>query len=205
MSSAEPHQPRVVIIAGPNGAGKTTSSRRVLSGLLDVDEFVNADIIAQGLAGIHPERVAVAAGRIMLDRLNELAAQKADFAFETTLASRTFAPWVGQLRPNGYRAYLLCFWLPDPEMSVSRVAARVRRGGHHVPAETVRRRYGRSLRNFFSLYRPVVDGWEFFDNSESAGPRTIAWGDQFGAIVSDPAIWGQLQARWGHGPAGAEE
>ena len=82
-------KPRVVIIAGPNGAGKTTAARELLHGALRVDEFVNADVIAQGLSAFQPERAAMQAGRVMLRRLDELAAASADFAFETTLASGT--------------------------------------------------------------------------------------------------------------------
>lgn len=94
--------PSVVILAGPNGAGKSTVAPALLQGALAVDEFVNADVIAQGLSAFEPDRVAIAAGRIMLARLNELAAQRVDFGFETTLATRSFAPWLRGLRQSGY-------------------------------------------------------------------------------------------------------
>src|SRR5436309_1193539 len=133
--------PIVVMLAGPNGAGKTTASTRLLRAELRVTTFVNADIIAQGLAGRDAEQAAVQAGRIMLERLDELGDEGADFAFETTLASRTFVNRIAKLKDRGYIYCLLYLWLPKPEFSIDRVRDRVRRGGHFVPDETVRRRF----------------------------------------------------------------
>src|SRR5262249_21869242 len=157
--------PDVVVLAGPNGAGKSTSAPSILRDALGVDEFVNADVIARGLSGFEPERAAMAAGRIMLARLRELARQRSSFAFDTTLASRSFPPSLADLIGTGYQFHLVFLWLPDAGMAVARVAARVREGGHAVPEETIRRRYEAGLRNFFSLYRPMATTWEFWDNS----------------------------------------
>lgn len=168
--------PHVVVLAGPNGAGKSTAAPTVLAESLEITEFVNADVIARGLSGFQPEAAAFEAGRIMLDRLRQLAAQRLSFAFETTLASRTFAPWIAELRSRGYQFDLVYFWLPNPEASIARVATRVKDGGHDVPAETIRRRYASGLRNFFSLYRPLTDSWRFYDNTNSTGPQLIAAG-----------------------------
>ena len=117
-------KPRLVILAGPNGAGKSTAARSLLRGALGVDEYVNADAIAQGLSGFEPQRAALQAGRVTLQRLKQLAAERADFAFETTLASRTFAPWIaGLIAESGYRFNLAFLWLPSPEFAVQCVAA----------------------------------------------------------------------------------
>jgi predicted ABC-type ATPase len=118
---------------------------------LVVHDFVDADVIARGLSAFEPESVAIAAGRVMLARLSELAGQRVSFAFETTLASRTFVPWLRDLKASGYEIHMLFLWLPSAEFAVDRVADRVRAGGHDVPAETVRRRYRAGLHNFFSL------------------------------------------------------
>ena len=128
--------PNCIILAGPNGAGKTTASRHLLPGL-DVPAFVNADHIAVGLSGFNPESVAVRAGRLLLDRVRELAAQGTSFAFATTLATRIFAPMIRQWRTDGYRVSLLYFYLPDPAHCLNRVAARVAAGGHHIQNEVV--------------------------------------------------------------------
>src|SRR5262245_57181479 len=128
---AEP-SPRVVVLAGPNGAGKTTASRTLLADTLGLLTFVNADVIAQGLAGFDPASAAVEASRIMLERLYTLAAQGADFAFETTLAARSLAGWLQTLKGTGYTVDLVYFWLASPELAVARVAQRVSQGGHHV-------------------------------------------------------------------------
>jgi predicted ABC-type ATPase len=133
--------------------------------MLAVNEFVDADVIARGLSAFEPESVAIAAGRVMLTRLRELAAQRVHFAFETTLASRTFAPWLRDLRASGYEVHLLFLWLPSPEFAIERVADRVRAGGHDVPADTVRRRHRAGLRNFFSLYEPLASAWKLYDSS----------------------------------------
>lgn len=121
--------PAVVIIAGPNGAGKSTAAPKVLQGALGVTEFVNADEIARGLSGFNPEGVAIAAGRVMLSRLRDLAEQRISFAFETTLASRSFAPWLERLAESGYMVHLVFFWLPSADVAIARVAQRAGTGG----------------------------------------------------------------------------
>jgi len=141
-----------------------------------VTEFVNADVVARGLSAFQPEEVSLAAGRIMLGRLRELARQRASFAFETTLASRSFAPWLTRLKASRYAFHLLFLWLPDDDLAVSRVADRVRHGGHSVPEEVVRRRYRAGLSNLFRLYQPLASTWRVYDNSRATGPRLVAIG-----------------------------
>jgi predicted ABC-type ATPase len=131
--------PHVVVVAGANGAGQSTSAPALLRDALEVSEFVNADTIATGLSAFRPQSVAVTAGRIMLTRMRGLAAARANFAFETTLASRSFAPWLLQLGQEGYRVHILFLWLRSAELAVSRIAERVRLGGHDVAADVVRR------------------------------------------------------------------
>ena len=166
--------PRLVLISGPNGAGKSTAAYDLLRGALMVPEFVNADTIAHGLSAFEPAKSAMSAGRIMLDRLQNLAAARQDFAFETTLASRTFAPRVRRLRQSGYRFLLVFLFLPDSDVAVARVRERVRLGGHDVPEQTIRRRYVRGLQNFFRLYKPMADACWFYDSSALAGPQLVA-------------------------------
>lgn len=192
--------PSVIVLAGPNGAGKTTAAPWLLRQTLGVFEFVNADAIAQGLAAYDPDGVALEAGRIMLARLRELSTRRRNFAFETTLASRSLAPWLADLLGTGYEFHLVFLWLPSADFAVQRVADRVRMGGHNVPEATVRRRYERSLRNFFRLYQPLATTWAMYDNSETGTMRLIAAGQ--GAQVSEaahPQTWQQLQQEYGHG------
>lgn len=186
--------PLVVVLAGPNGAGKSTTAARLLRGALEVHEFVNADTIAMGLSAYRPESTAVAAGRVMLQRVQALAAAHVDFAFETTLSGRRHARWLRTLGASGYRTHLTFLSLPDPEVAVERVAERVRRGGHDVPANVIRRRYRAGLRNFFALYRHVVDSWQLYDNARVAGPRLIATGSvgQRREIL-DETVWARLE------------
>lgn len=189
--------PHIIVLAGPNGAGKSTAAPSVLAESLHVVEFVNADVIARGLSAFQPEAAALEAGRIMLSRLRQLAAQRVSFAFETTLASRTFAPWIAELRDTGYRFDLVYFWLPSPEEAVARVAARVRDGGHDIPTETVHRRYAAGLKNFFTLYRPLTDRWCFYDNRDTSGPQLIAAGNgALTATVACKELWERISEQY---------
>lgn len=144
---------------------------------LGLMEFVNADTISIGLSAFQPERTAIEAGRIMLRRLRELAEQKVSFAFETTLATRSYAPWLTDLRREGFKVNLLFVWLNSPELAIERVKQRVDAGGHDVPEETIRRRYRNGVRNFFALYQTLSDEWCVYDNSELVAPMLIAGGE----------------------------
>jgi predicted ABC-type ATPase len=190
--------PSVVILAGPNGAGKSTAASALLHGTLAVSEFVNADVIARGLSAADPDGAPTAAGRVMLMRLRELAEQRVSFAFETTLASRTFAPWLRDLRASGYAVHFFFLWLPSADFAVERVADRVRAGGHNVPAETVRRRYRAGLRNFFSLYEPLASTWSLHDSS-GPEPRLVAERLELQPLkVYDEAVWAVVKRQGTH-------
>ncbi len=190
--------PNVVVLGGPNGAGKTTSAPKVLEGALGIGEFVNADVIAQGLSGFRPEQAGLAAGRIMLARLHDLARQRCSFAFETTLASRTFAPWLADLMLSGYQFHLVFLWLPSADLAVARVAARVQEGGHNVPEVTIRRRFEAGLSSFFRLYQPISTTWQLCDNSVSDNPRLIASGEAAHTrLVVDSSAWEPIERRYG--------
>jgi predicted ABC-type ATPase len=188
--------PNVLVIAGPNGAGKSSAAPRLIGRRLGIAEFVNADVIAAGLSAFAPESVALEAGRAMLARLRQLASAGKDFAFETTLASRSFAPWLARLRrENHYRFHLAFLWLPNAEMAVGRVAGRIRGGGHAVPPDDIRRRYQRGLGNFFSLYTPIADSWEMHDNA-SPPARLIAAREGSSPIrFGDRVLWEMIQDR----------
>jgi predicted ABC-type ATPase len=165
----------------------------LLRDALQVSEFVNADTIAGGLSAFRPDSVAIPAGRAMLERIRHLAKAQADFAFETTLASRTFAPWLARLKRSGYHVHVLFLWLESADLAVDRVAARVRLGGHDVPEGTVRRRYKRGLRNLFGLYMPLADSWQVFDNSRAGRPQLVASGHRGRTEqVANAPIWQRI-------------
>jgi predicted ABC-type ATPase len=186
-------RPTVVILAGPNGAGKSTAAPELLQGELAVNEFVNADVIARGLSAFDPDRAAIAAGRVMLGRLHELARQRESFAFETTLASRSFAPWLQELRTSGYAVHLFFLWLSSSDLAVQRVAYRVRSGGHNVPADTIRRRYGAGIRNLFGLYQPAVTSWAVY-NCSGLKSELVAEGLESAPLtVYDRNVWAAIQ------------
>ncbi|MFN0007686.1 MAG: zeta toxin family protein [Planctomycetota bacterium] len=184
--------PILIVLGGPNGAGKSTSATFLLRDELAVDEFVNADVIAEGLTGQGPEATAIAAGRIMLARIAGLVEAGASFALESTLASRTLGGFLRNARTRGYLVHVIYLWVDSPDLSVARVLERVRSGGHHVPEETIRRRYRRGIENFFKVYRPLADHWWFYDNSGRAVPRLVARG---GAGMVDEIIDGSTWER----------
>jgi predicted ABC-type ATPase len=155
------------IIAGCNGAGKTTASYSILPDILNCKEFVNADEIAKGLSPFQPEKVSLEAGRIMLNRIDELLQKEQDFAFETTLSSRSFVQTVKKAQQLNYNVTLLFFWLDRVELAYQRVAFRVSEGGHNIPKDVIERRYHRGLKNLFELYLPICDSIMLFDNSNN--------------------------------------
>ncbi|MEI6815867.1 MAG: zeta toxin family protein [Bacteroidota bacterium] len=159
--------PNLYIIAGCNGAGKTTASFTVLPEMLDCREFVNADEIAKGLSPFQPEMVPVEAGRIMIQRVDDLIKKGVDFAFETTLASLTLQGIITKAKAMDYQITLVYIWLNSPELAIERVKHRVAEGGHHIPEDTIRRRYDRGLKNLFEVYMPLSDSWIVVDNSLS--------------------------------------
>ena len=165
--------PQIYIIAGPNGVGKTTYARRFLPAEVQCLEFINADMIAQGLSPFAPERASVRAGRLMLARLDELLAARASFSFETTLSGRGYAALLRAARQAGYRIHLDFLWVPSLAATSSRVAQRVCKGGHDIPIEVQERRFFAGLRNLFSLYRRL--GWKpgDFPNAEYAGRNIL--------------------------------
>jgi predicted ABC-type ATPase len=188
------HTPLAVVLAGPNGAGKSTTAPYLLKDALAVDEFVNADTIAQGLSAYRPDAAAVTAGRVMLERLRALASLRRDFAFETTLSGRSHARWLRELQGAGYRTHLIFLSLPSADLAVARVADRVRRGGHHVPDAVIRRRFVAGLRILFSVYMHAVDAWTIYDNADVVSPRLVA-SQAVGAstVVADPEAWKSLK------------
>ena len=161
---------QLYIIAGCNGAGKTTASFTILPEVLDCKEFINANEIAKGLSPFQPESVAMQAGRIMLARMDELLQKGETFAFETTLATKSYKQKIEWAQANGYEVTLLFFWLCNVAMAKERVAQRVAEGGHNIPLETIERRYYNGIANLFAIYIDMVDICYIFDNSE--GERT---------------------------------
>lgn len=184
--------PAIYIIAGPNGAGKTTFANLFLPKYVQCSEFLNADLIAAGLSPFAPERQNLRASELMLERMASLIAARTTFAFETTLAARSYARQIPQWQRAGYTVHLFFLWLPTVDLAIERVANRVRQGGHHIPEPTIRQRFSRGLSNFHHLYRPLIDHWMFFDGSQ-VPPREIARWDQGGLTLVEEASWQSVQ------------
>lgn len=185
--------PDLYIIAGCNGAGKTTASFTILPEMLNCDEFVNADEIARGLSPFKPESVAFQAGRIMLERINQLIQDETSFAFETTLSTLSYLKTIECAKKKGYNIKLFFFWLNDSTLAIERVKKRVKEGGHNIPEAIIERRYIRGVNNLLNRFIPVCDRWIVIDNSRK--PHKFVAGGIGKAITNiyDAQIWQNIK------------
>lgn len=181
----------VVIGGGPNGAGKTTWTLKHLARLFSIREFVNADEIARGLSPFNPEATAVAAGRVMLQRLEALVSAGYSFAYETTCASHPRFP--KRCKTLGYQIVLVFLWLPSADVALGRVARRVSEGGHRIPDEVVIRRYSAGLRNMRRLYLPLADMAFIYDNSDGAGALIAEREGPAPLTIHNRECWNQIE------------
>ena len=182
---------QVNIIAGPNGAGKTTFAAEFLPKFANCKEFVNADLLAQGISPFSPETAAIEAGRAMLERIKNLAERKIDFGFETTLAGRGLDKIIRDLKRQGYSISIYFLWLPSSDLALRRVTERVRRGGHNIPIQTVKRRYVAGIKNFINNYSKLADEWILFDNS-SHNPTIITWYKNGSMTLWDKKLYNEI-------------
>ena len=186
---------KLFIIAGPNGAGKTTASYTILPEIFHIQEFVNADEIAKGLSPFNPDAAGLKAGRIMLNRINELLNKGLSFAFETTLSTKSYVGFVKKAQEQGYEVVLLFLALDSIELAQKRVEVRVKEGGHNIPKDVIERRYTKGLSNLFNLYIPIVDKWILLNNSGETF-NVIAEGSQEELIVKNQDTWSVLKNKY---------
>jgi predicted ABC-type ATPase len=188
---------KLYVIAGCNGAGKTTASFTILPEILDCKEFVNADEIARGISPFQPEKAGIEAGRLMLTRIKRLLESGENFAFETTLSTRSYVQFIDRAKEMDYQVTCLFFWLNSEELAISRVKTRVIEGGHHIPEDVIRRRYKSGLKNFFNLFLNKVDNWLFVNNSGD-NYEIIAEGALNEEIINNIKQWEELKRNY-HG------
>ena len=190
---AKMQHPNLYIIAGPNGAGKTTAAYNLLPEVLHCPNFVNADEIARGLSPFAPELVPLQAGRIMLQRIDELLPQKVDFAIETTLATRSYVHLVRRAQALGYKVHLIFFYLENEEQAIARVAQRVSNGGHGIPEVDIRRRFTRGIYNLIHLYMPICDSVLVYNNMKTPAQLVARKKNQAEDVnVVEYEMWNQL-------------
>lgn len=167
---------KIIVIAGPNGAGKTTFARQFLPREADCPTFINADLIAAGLSPFRPQAAELRAGRILLAEIASRVTRRESFAFESTLAGRGYARSIPRWQAAGYHVKIVFLSLPEAELAIARVAARVAQGGHNVPEAAIRRRFKAGLDNFRRIYQPLANAWVLYDNSGSQ-PALLEWGE----------------------------
>ncbi len=164
--------PTLILIGGCNGAGKTTFARRLLPAE-GIERFLNADELARGLSPLKVELAALRAGRLLLEEADRLIEKRTSFGLESTLSGRTYARLLEKARAAGFYISLHFLVVPSADVSIERVAQRVRKGGHHVPEADIRRRFRRSVENFLEMYLSLADSWQVWDN-EGDGLKRIA-------------------------------
>jgi predicted ABC-type ATPase len=189
-------KPRIYVIAGPNGAGKTTFAREFLPHYADCKQFINADLIAQGMSPFSPETMAFRAGRLMLEEIETYAKRRESFGFETTLSGSGHVALLQRLKKSGYEVHFFYLWVRTVSLALDRVRARVLQGGHDVPELVVRRRFDRSIRNFLVRYRFLAESWMLFDN-KSATPAIVAFHEEGTTHIIDRVLYERLLARYG--------
>ena len=180
--------PKLHIVAGPNGSGKTTFAREFLPKYAQCSNFINADLIAMGLSPFKPAQVQLTAGKILLKQVDDMLHNRKDFAFESTLAGKTYVRLIKEAKALGYTVHIYYLWIPSADLAKERIKQRVKQGGHHVPSVDVDRRYPRSLSHFLDVYGPMVDSWEIFDNAEGE-PRVIAKRDEKSLMIVDEEMY----------------
>jgi len=186
----------VYIIAGPNGVGKTTFARKFLPKYANCRNFINADLIAQGLAPFSPEAAAIRAGRLMLGEIRSSVRRRISFGFETTLSGRSYLRLIKQIKRKGYRVHLFFLFVEGVDVTLSRIRERVLKGGHAVPEEVVRRRFNRSVRNFFQEYQPLADSWYLLDNTATK-PVSVAFNNGTKLRIMDTVMYQRLLSHYG--------
>ena len=183
----------VYIIAGSNGSGKTTFAAKFLPDYAKCPNFINADLIAQGLSPFSPRNAAIKAGKLVLGQINEFSGKGDSFAFESTLAGKSYVNLFKKLRSKGYKIHLFFLWIPDAELGIARIKDRVKDGGHDVPIQDVKRRFKRSICNFFRLYQSLSDSWMLFNNA-GAHPALIADGKNGQISVADKGMFEKIKS-----------
>jgi predicted ABC-type ATPase len=166
-------QPTIYVIAGCNGAGKTTFARQFLPYEVKCLRFLNADEMARGISPLKPSAGAVQAARLLLTQIEDSLRRRETFALETTLSGKTYIRLFQRARKLGYEIEINYLWLSSPAHAIARVRERVSKGGHHVPAADIRRRFKRSLIHLLDDYLPLATRWTVFDNRD-VPPKPLA-------------------------------
>lgn len=176
-------RPTCYVIAGPNGAGKTTFAMEFLPGIAGCRDFINADLIARGLSPLNVEAAAIDAGRLFLRQVHAQIGAGRDFAFETTLSGLGYIKLMRELRNRGYAIRFYYLWIPSVQLTLKRIAERVKRGGHDIPSDVAVRRYRKGVVNLFRHYLGLTDYCAIFDNSSTAPLLVYEQADGYQRII----------------------
>ena len=186
--------PNLYVIAGPNGSGKTTFAKEFLPKYAHCPNFINADLIALGLAPFSPAKVQIKAGKLLIEQIKNFLEAGADFAFESTLAGRSYVSLFKKAKHQGYRITVFYLYIPSDKLAKGRIKQRVKEGGHFVPPADIKRRFSRSWENFTNLYILLTESWFLFDNS-GLKPIEIAKCDQGQIKILNKSAYSKLMEK----------
>lgn len=160
-------QPKCFIIAGPNGAGKSTFAATYLKEKLQLYQFINADLIAEGLFPFNAEKHSLEASKLFIKELKSNIKKKRNFAIETTLSGKMYQKIIEDLVKKRWEITIYFLWIPSIEFSIQRVKERVMQGGHNIPEEALIRRYNRSIVNLMQTYVLLPCNIYCLDNTQN--------------------------------------
>jgi predicted ABC-type ATPase len=183
----------IILIGGPNGAGKTTAAQILLPEFFELHEFLNADEIARSISPQDVESAALFAGRLFIERMRANIRSGRSFALETTCSGKSYIPILKKCRAAGWRISLMYFWLPSPEASIARVARRVSQGGHNIPEDVIRRRYKLGVHNMRTLYLPLAQEAEIYDNTDRNRVLVAEKREDKFLLIRDPERWAKIE------------
>ncbi len=183
----------IILLGGPNGAGKTTAAKVLLPEFLELHTFVNADEVARKIAPQNVEAASVAAGRLMIEQMWALVRDGSSFAVETTCAGKSYVPMLKECKANGWTIALYYLWLSTPEEAISRVAKRVRQGGHHIPSDVINRRFKAGLWNMRHLYLPLADTAAIYDNGDKHRVLIAEKESGLPLVIHDLERWSRIE------------
>lgn len=187
-------KPNLVIVAGPNGAGKSTVADFLITNR-SIDNYINADVIAKGMAVSENSGSDIMAGRVLLNAIETSLDKGQSFAFESTMAGSSWRKLLKDARTKGYEITICYVAVDSVDTALIRIRQRVAEGGHNIPNSTVRRRYQRSLEMFFSAYRHLCDCWYFFDNSGTAARLVASMEENSNPLIILPELWRKYERR----------
>jgi len=172
-------KPTFYLIAGANGSGKTTLGHELLREHKDLVSL-NTDEIAAKIG----DKTGFSSGKIIQDRLDKVIAAKESFVWESTISGVHHRRILEKARRAKYEIILIYMFLDSVDLNIARVQKRVALGGHNVPESDIRRRFARSIKNFWGV-KTLADQWELYYNGDDNYEQVARGTPDYEEIIDD--------------------